>query len=135
MTEEDALYDFQHKCGVCADYSHARGWRMLKLLKNYEIHWKPNIWLRIPQVRSSLSHVSLINLPLLSPSWKDFKHTLKHLNEELTLIELDYHLRIEESFRVQDSDKPKGNNVVGPSVVNMVEHNNSSRYNDNNGKR
>nr|GEW82557.1 zinc finger, CCHC-type [Tanacetum cinerariifolium] len=36
---------------------------------------------------------------------------------------------------VQDSDKSKGNNVVGPSVVNMVEHNNSSRYNDNNDKR
>ncbi|GJX34128.1 zinc finger, CCHC-type containing protein [Tanacetum coccineum] len=35
----------------------------------------------------------------------------------------------------QDSDKPKGNNVAGPSVVNMVEHNNSSRYNDNKGKR
>ncbi|GJX41952.1 zinc finger, CCHC-type containing protein [Tanacetum coccineum] len=34
-----------------------------------------------------------------------------------------------------DNDKPKGNNVVGPSVVNMVEHNNSSRYNDNKGKR
>ncbi|GJR74637.1 hypothetical protein Tco_0087002 [Tanacetum coccineum] len=33
-----------------------------------------------------------------------------------------------------DSDKPKGNNVAGPSVVNMVEHNNSSRYNDNKGK-
>ncbi|GKB44761.1 zinc finger, CCHC-type containing protein [Tanacetum coccineum] len=32
-----------------------------------------------------------------------------------------------------DSDKPKSNNVVGPSVVNMVEHNNSSRYNDNKG--
>nr|GEW44509.1 40S ribosomal protein S24-1 [Tanacetum cinerariifolium] len=29
--------------------------------------------------------------------------------------------------RVQDSDKPKGNNVAGPSVVNMVEHNNSFR--------
>ncbi|GKA82241.1 zinc finger, CCHC-type containing protein [Tanacetum coccineum] len=28
---------------------------------------------------------------------------------------------------IQDSDKPKGNNVVGPLVVNMVEHNNSSR--------
>ncbi|GJX22789.1 zinc finger, CCHC-type containing protein [Tanacetum coccineum] len=26
----------------------------------------------------------------------------------------------------QDNDKPKGNNVAGPSVVNMVEHNNSS---------
>nr|GEX82252.1 zinc finger, CCHC-type [Tanacetum cinerariifolium] len=71
----------------------------------------------------------------LSLSWKDFKHTLKHLKEELTLIELDSHLRIEESLIVQDSDKLKGNNVFGPSVVNMVEHNNSSRYNDNKGKR
>ncbi|GJY84880.1 zinc finger, CCHC-type containing protein [Tanacetum coccineum] len=71
----------------------------------------------------------------LPPSWKDFKHTLKHLKEELTLVELGSHLRIEESLGMQDSDKPKGNNVVGPSVVNMVEHNNSSRYNDNKGKR
>nr|GEY11148.1 zinc finger, CCHC-type [Tanacetum cinerariifolium] len=44
-------------------------------------------------------------------------------------------MSVEESLRVQDSDKPKGNNVAGPSVVNMVEHNNSSRYNDNKGKR
>nr|GEY16813.1 zinc finger, CCHC-type [Tanacetum cinerariifolium] len=29
--------------------------------------------------------------------------------------------------RVYNNDKPKGNNVAGPSVVNMVEHNNSSR--------
>ncbi|GJY29335.1 zinc finger, CCHC-type containing protein [Tanacetum coccineum] len=71
----------------------------------------------------------------LPPSWKDFKHTLKHLKEELTLIELGSHLRIEESLRAQDNDKPKGNNVAGPSVVNMVEHNNSSKYNDNKGKR
>ncbi|GJW85689.1 (E)-beta-ocimene synthase, chloroplastic-like protein [Tanacetum coccineum] len=71
----------------------------------------------------------------LPPSWKDFKHTLKHLKEELIMIELGSHLRIEESLRAQDNDKPKGNNVAGPSVVNMVEHNNSSRYNDNKGKR
>nr|GEZ06604.1 zinc finger, CCHC-type [Tanacetum cinerariifolium] len=45
------------------------------------------------------------------------------------------HLRIEESLRAQDNDKIKGNNVAGPSVVNMVEHNNSSRYNDHKGKR
>ncbi|GKD14942.1 hypothetical protein Tco_1199349 [Tanacetum coccineum] len=69
-------------------------------------------------------------LPL---SWKDFKHTLKHLKEKLTLVELDSHLWIEESLRVHDSDKPKSNNVVGPSVVNMVEHNSSSMYNDNKG--
>ncbi|GJS45372.1 hypothetical protein Tco_0595493 [Tanacetum coccineum] len=64
----------------------------------------------------------------LLPSWKDFKHTLKHLKEELTHVELGSHLRIEESLRAQNNDKPKGNNVDGPSVVNMVEHNNSSRY-------
>ncbi|GJZ35369.1 zinc finger, CCHC-type containing protein [Tanacetum coccineum] len=71
----------------------------------------------------------------LPPSWKDIKHTLKHKKEELTLVELGRYLRIEESLRVQDSDKPKGNNVVGPSVVNMVEHNNSIRYNEDKGKR
>ncbi|GJR77372.1 hypothetical protein Tco_0089737 [Tanacetum coccineum] len=64
----------------------------------------------------------------------DFKHTLKHLKEELTLVDLGSHLRIEESLRAQDNDKLKGNNVVGPLVVNMVKHNNSSRYNDNKGK-
>ncbi|GKD42310.1 hypothetical protein Tco_1266955 [Tanacetum coccineum] len=53
----------------------------------------------------------------LPPFWKDFKHTLKHKKEELTLVELGSHLRIEESLRVQDSDKPKGNNVVGPREV------------------
>nr|GEU90248.1 zinc finger, CCHC-type [Tanacetum cinerariifolium] len=57
----------------------------------------------------------------------DLKHTLQHLKDELTLIELSRHLRIEEPLRVQDSDKPKGNNVARPSVVNMVKHNNSSR--------
>ncbi|GJT67806.1 zinc finger, CCHC-type containing protein [Tanacetum coccineum] len=45
------------------------------------------------------------------------------------------HLRIEKSLWVQDSDKPKSNNVAGPLVVNMVEYNNSSRYNDKKGKR
>ncbi|GKA84915.1 zinc finger, CCHC-type containing protein [Tanacetum coccineum] len=58
----------------------------------------------------------------LPPSWKDFKHTLKHNKEELTLVELGSHLRIEESLRAQDSDKPKGNNVVGPqlNIVNNI---------------
>nr|GEV89218.1 zinc finger, CCHC-type [Tanacetum cinerariifolium] len=54
----------------------------------------------------------------LSHSWKYFKHTLKYLKEELTLIELGSHLCIEESLRVHD----------------IVEHNNSTRYNDNKGK-
>nr|GEX42196.1 zinc finger, CCHC-type [Tanacetum cinerariifolium] len=78
---------------------------------------------------------SLVSLIKLSPSWKDFKHTLKYLKQELTLVELGSHLRIEESLRVQDGHKPKSNNVAGPLVVNMIEHNNSFRYNDNKGKR
>ncbi|GJY83666.1 hypothetical protein Tco_0497042 [Tanacetum coccineum] len=71
----------------------------------------------------------------LPPSWKDFKHTLKHLKEELTLVELGCRLHINESLKIQDSDKTKSNNVAGPSIFNMVEHNNSSMYNDNKGKR
>ncbi|GJY23247.1 zinc finger, CCHC-type containing protein [Tanacetum coccineum] len=63
----------------------------------------------------------------LPHTWKGFKHTLKHIKEELTLVKLDSHLHINESLRVQDSNKPKGNNVVAPLVVNMVEHNNSFR--------
>ncbi|GJS26369.1 zinc finger, CCHC-type containing protein [Tanacetum coccineum] len=58
----------------------------------------------------------------LSPSWKDLKHTLNHKKEELTLVELGSHLRIEESLREQDSNKPKGNNVVSPqlNIVNNI---------------
>nr|GEZ70529.1 zinc finger, CCHC-type [Tanacetum cinerariifolium] len=48
----------------------------------------------------------------------------KYMAEDAS--KLGSHLRIEESLRVQDIDKPKGNNVAGLSVVNMVEHNNSS---------
>ncbi|GKE10542.1 hypothetical protein Tco_1414093 [Tanacetum coccineum] len=65
----------------------------------------------------------------------NFKHPLKHKREEITLVELDSHLRIEKSLKAQDNDKTKSKNVVGPSIVNMVEHNNSIRYNDNKGKR
>ncbi|GJZ63689.1 zinc finger, CCHC-type containing protein [Tanacetum coccineum] len=76
--------------------------KMLNIPKNYGIPWRPNIWLRMHKVE----------VPY-------FKHTLKHLKEELTLVDLGNHLHIEESLMMQDSDKPKGNNVVGPSVVNM----------------
>nr|GEV59242.1 zinc finger, CCHC-type [Tanacetum cinerariifolium] len=72
-----------------------------------------------------------IQVEKLPPLWKDFKHTLKHLKEELTLVELGSHLRIEESFTAQDNDKPKENNVAGHSVINMVKQNNFSGYNDN----
>ncbi|GJS56747.1 zinc finger, CCHC-type containing protein [Tanacetum coccineum] len=81
-----------------------------------------------------LSSMSVVYVVTTSIPKDDFKHTLKHNKEELTLVEFDSHLRIEESLKALDSDKPKGNNVDGPSVVNMVEHNNSFRYNDNKDK-
>nr|GEU66424.1 zinc finger, CCHC-type [Tanacetum cinerariifolium] len=42
---------------------------------------------------------------------KDFKHTLKHGKDDLSLVQLDSHLRIEETLRAQDSDKGKGKEV------------------------
>ncbi|GJX40771.1 hypothetical protein Tco_0255761 [Tanacetum coccineum] len=66
--------------------------------------------------------------------FKDFKHTLKYKNEELTLVKLGSHMHIWESLEAHNNDKPTRNNVDGSSVANMVEHNNSTRYNDNKGK-
>ncbi|GKA56277.1 hypothetical protein Tco_0755349 [Tanacetum coccineum] len=98
--------------------------KLLNLEKNYGIHWRPNIWLRMYQVRSFLFRQHKMNMDeaiqvsciidKLPHSCKYFKHTLKHKKEELTLVELDSHLRIKESLKVQDNDKPKGNNVAGP---------------------
>lgn len=72
----------------------------------------------------------------LPPSWKDFKHNLKHNKEELTLTQLRSHLWIEESLRTQELDNnPKGKNQVGSSSVNMVEGENSKNTKKSNGKR
>ena len=57
----------------------------------------------------------------LPPSWKDFKHTLKHQKEELSLVQLGSHLRIEESLRIQEMEKNKEKSVAGLSSINMVE--------------
>ncbi|KAJ9535802.1 hypothetical protein OSB04_un001045 [Centaurea solstitialis] len=59
----------------------------------------------------------------LPPSWKDFKHTLKHQKEELSLVQLGSHIRIEESLCGQESDKNKAKPDVGQPSVHMVEGN------------
>ncbi|XP_074337415.1 uncharacterized protein LOC141674603 [Apium graveolens] len=83
----------------------------------------------------SISVSSVINK--LPPSWKDFKHTLKHNKEEMTLVELGSHFRIEEALRAQEiENNPKGKNQVGNSSVNMVEDGGSSKNsNKDNGKK
>ncbi|KAE8661133.1 hypothetical protein F3Y22_tig00116939pilonHSYRG00341 [Hibiscus syriacus] len=72
----------------------------------------------------------------LPPSYKDFKHTLKHNKEELTLIQLGSHLRIEESLKTQELDNnPEGKNQIGSSSVNMVEADGSKNSSKSKNKR
>nr|GEW58574.1 hypothetical protein [Tanacetum cinerariifolium] len=64
----------------------------------------------------------------------DFKHTLKHGNDDLSLVQLGSHLRIEEYLRAKKSDKGKGKKVPGPSV-NMTEDGRKNRNNKQNKER
>ncbi|CAM8909742.1 unnamed protein product [Rhodiola kirilowii] len=61
----------------------------------------------------------------LPPLWKDFKHTLKHKKEEMSLEELGGELRVEESIRMQDDAKAK--ETIESSIVHMVEDKGSLR--------
>ncbi|GJW83592.1 zinc finger, CCHC-type containing protein [Tanacetum coccineum] len=65
----------------------------------------------------------------------DSRPVMEQYNELIGILGRFTQHKMNMDEAIQDSDKPKGNNVVGPSVVNMVEHNNSSRYNDKKGKR
>nr|GEV51306.1 zinc finger, CCHC-type [Tanacetum cinerariifolium] len=55
-----------------------------------------------------------------SKKLRDFNHTLKYGKDDLSLVQLGSHLRIEKSLRAQESDKGKGKEVDGLSV-NMAE--------------
>ncbi|GJS65076.1 zinc finger, CCHC-type containing protein [Tanacetum coccineum] len=66
---------------------------------------------------------------------KDFKHTLKHGKDDLSLVQLGSHLRIEESLRAQESNKGKGKEVVGPSVNMMEEGGKNKNNKQNKGKK
>nr|GEZ47043.1 RNA-directed DNA polymerase, eukaryota, reverse transcriptase zinc-binding domain protein [Tanacetum cinerariifolium] len=101
------------------------------LQRSCRILLNPSTWQRMLLVRSSLLYTqhglkmveSIFVLSVIDkfpPSWKEFKHTLKHGKDDLSLVHLGSHLCIKESLRVQESDKGKGKEVVGPSV-NMTE--------------
>ncbi|GJX63788.1 zinc finger, CCHC-type containing protein [Tanacetum coccineum] len=84
------------------------------------------------KIDESVSVSSIIDK--LPPSWKDFKHTLKHGKDDLSLVQLGSHLRIEESLKAQDSDKGKGKEVGGPTV-NMTEEGKNKNNKQNKGKK
>ncbi|GKD40300.1 zinc finger, CCHC-type containing protein [Tanacetum coccineum] len=65
----------------------------------------------------------------------DSRPVMEQYNELLGILGRFTQHKMNMDDAIQDSDEPKGNNVVGPSVINIVKHNKSSRYNDNKGKR
>ncbi|GKC87496.1 hypothetical protein Tco_1148145, partial [Tanacetum coccineum] len=67
----------------------------------------------------------------LPPSWNDFKHMLKHNKDELSLVQLGSHFRIEETLRMKESEKVKGKDIVGSSSMNMVECDKNKKNNKN----
>nr|GEU44511.1 factor of DNA methylation 4-like [Tanacetum cinerariifolium] len=89
----------------------------------------PSTWQRMLRVRNSLilgqytqhglkmdESISVSSIiDKFPPSWKDFNHTLKHGKDDLSLVQLGSHLRIEDSLRAQDSDNGKGKEVDGTS--------------------
>nr|GEW28938.1 zinc finger, CCHC-type [Tanacetum cinerariifolium] len=97
--------------------------KLLRILGQYTQHGL--------KIDESISVSSIIGK--FPTSWKDFKHTLKHGKDNLSLVQLSSHLRIEESLRVQDSDK-EGKKVGGPSV-NMTEEGKNKHNKQNKGKK
>nr|GEY32046.1 retrotransposon protein, putative, Ty1-copia subclass [Tanacetum cinerariifolium] len=99
---------------------------MLRILRQYTQH---NL-----MMDEAISVAVIIDK--LPPSRKEFKHGLKHKKEELNLVQLDSHLRIEEGLRNKELDNnPKGKNQIGSSSVNMVERDGAKNSNHNKNKR
>nr|GEV75104.1 hypothetical protein [Tanacetum cinerariifolium]GEV75111.1 hypothetical protein [Tanacetum cinerariifolium] len=88
--------------------------RILNRLRSCGIHLNPSTWLRILQ---------------------DFKHTLKHGKDDLSLVQLSSHLHIEESLKAQDNDKGKSKEVGGPSVNMTKEGGKNKHHEQNKGKK
>ncbi|GJY18442.1 zinc finger, CCHC-type containing protein [Tanacetum coccineum] len=72
----------------------------------------------------------------LPHSWKESKHSLKYKKEELNLVQLGSHQRIEEGLRNQELDNnPKGKNQIGSYSVYMVERDGTKNSKNNKNKR
>nr|GEW98289.1 hypothetical protein [Tanacetum cinerariifolium] len=91
--------------------------KLLRILGQYTQHGL--------KVNESISVSSIIDK--LPPSCKDFKHTLKHGKDDLSLVQLGSHLRIDKTLRAQDSNTGKGKEVRGPSV-NMTEEGGKNKH-------
>ncbi|GJY14521.1 hypothetical protein Tco_0384943 [Tanacetum coccineum] len=133
MAKEDAFLVDNFKGGVCSDYSDA------ELMKDdtqeairRRAKWENDDYICRGHILnqdtsskkflvSNFNNYKMVDSRPIMEQFnellrKDFKHTLKHGKDDLSLVQLGSHLRIEESLRAQDSNKGKGKEVVGPSV-------------------
>ncbi|GJS91556.1 hypothetical protein Tco_0774192 [Tanacetum coccineum] len=124
MAKEDALLAFQHECGDSLEAKYmAEDASSKKFLVSNFTNYKMTdsrpvieqynellgILGRFTQHKMNMDEAIQVSciIDKLSPSWKDFKHTLKHQKEELTLVELGSHLCIEESLTMYNDNKGK----------------------------
>lgn len=59
----------------------------------------------------------------LTPSWKDFKKSIKHIKDDISLEQLRNHLRLEEEYRKRENTK----NEFTDEKVHVMEKGNSSK--------
>lgn len=62
----------------------------------------------------------------LPPSWKDFKRSLKHKKEDISLVQLGNHLRLEEEYRKQEDTKDQ----YTYEKVHMLEDGKKRKFNE-----
>ncbi|GJT88280.1 hypothetical protein Tco_1069997 [Tanacetum coccineum] len=110
MAEEDAFLVDDVEGGLCVDYTDTGIVRRCSGGSNNN---------KAKELWDSLESKYMAE-DASSKKFLDFKHTLKHGKDDLSLVQLGSHLRIEESLRAQESDKGKGKEVGEPSV-NMTE--------------
>ncbi|GJU43651.1 zinc finger, CCHC-type containing protein [Tanacetum coccineum] len=106
MAEEDAFLVDNVEGGLCVDYTDAK--IIGRCNSGSDKDKGKELW-------DSLES-KYMEEDSSSKKFLDFKHTLKHGKDDLSLVQLGSHLHIEESLRAQDSDKGKGKEVAGPSV-------------------
>ncbi|GKE88262.1 hypothetical protein Tco_1565737, partial [Tanacetum coccineum] len=110
MAEEDAFLVDDVKGALCVDNTDVRIVRRCNSGSNKD---------KGKELWDSLEYKYMAEDSSSKKFRKDFKHTLKHGKDDLSLVQLSSHLRKEESLRAQDSDKGEGKEVGGPSI-NMI---------------
>ncbi len=104
---------------------------------SFKMHDNRPVLEQFHDIQRIINHCKLKNLNMddnvivsaiiekLPPSWKDYKKELKHKKEDLSLEELETHLRIEQESRILDGKEEQENSV---SKVHVVEEGKEQKY-------